>query len=438
MAGQNNTLVIGGGWSGLAAAIELSRQHHPVQVLESARQLGGRARRVPFDNTSLDNGQHLLIGAYRDTLQLLKTIGLDPEQVLQRFTLDWQVFSPHHKKIRIQAYTAPAPLHLLFGLLSAQGLHWRDKYRALLLGHKLWKGDSLGEQDISVQQWLDAHQQSTELVEAFWEPLCLATLNTPLETASAKTFVRVLSDAFLKSAAASDYLIPRQDLSGMFVDPALTFIEKNGGTIRLAHKVDEILLQDNHVTGVRCQDQVIAAEHIILSTPPNISAGLLAHIPGLEPLVRQLAGFHYHPICTVYLRYPKDTCLPTTTPVVGMRQRLCQWVFDRRVCQQAGIIAVVISSSGAHMALDNAELIRQVAGELAECFPHWPAHSAAKVIREKRATFACSVGIDTMRPPGATAVTGLYLAGDYIDTGYPATLEGAIQSGLRAARHILQ
>ena len=220
MPDSDKTIVIGGGWAGLAAAIELSRNQHPVQVLESAKQLGGRARRVAFDKDTLDNGQHLLIGGYKETLRLLTTIGLDPELILQRHILDWLVFTPNNKKIRVQAYTAPAPFHLLLGLMTAQGLKWRDKYRAMLLGHKLWKGSSLSEQDISVSNWLQQHRQPQRLIDAFWEPLCLATLNTPLDEASAKCFVRVLSDAFLESAAASNYLIPRQDLSGTFVDPA--------------------------------------------------------------------------------------------------------------------------------------------------------------------------------------------------------------------------
>jgi len=437
MPDTNKTIVIGGGWAGLAAAIELSRNQQPVQLLESAKQLGGRARRVPFNKDTLDNGQHLLIGAYKDTLQLLKTIGLDPEKILQRYILDWQVFSPNGKNIRVQSYSAPAPLHLLLGLITAHGLSWRDKYFSMLLGHKLWKQSSIGTQDISVATWLQQHRQTRRLISVFWEPLCLATLNTPLETASAKSFVRVLSDAFLDSASASNYLIPRQDLSGTFVDPAMTFIEKHEGTIALAHRVDKILLQDNQVRGIQCQDKIIEANNVILSTPPNITAGLLEEITPLDKLKTELSKFTYHPICTVYLRYPKNTQLPSTTPIIGMSNTLSQWVFDRRVCQQSGLIAVVISSSGSHMDMDNEQLIRTVAQELAGCFPDWPTHSDAKVIREKRATFACDVGIDSIRPRTETPVSGLFLAGDYIDTGYPATLEGAVQSGIRAAQAII-
>lgn len=438
MSTPNKTIIIGGGWAGLAAAIEISQQQQPVQVLESAKQLGGRARRVAFDKDTLDNGQHLLIGAYNDTLRLLKTIGLNEEEILQRHALDWQVVSPLSKTTRVQAYTSPAPLHLLLGLLTAQGLNWRDKYRAMSLGHKLWKASSLGNEDTDVLSWLKQHKQTQRLINVFWEPLCLATLNTPLNEASARCFVRVLADAFLDSAAASDYLIPKQDLSSTFVDPAMTYIEKNAGNVSLAHRVDKILIRDNKITGVQCQDKIIEAEHIIISTPPNTTANLISDIPALNPLAQQLSQFTYHPICTVYLRYPENVQLPGTTPVMGMSDTLSQWLFDRRVCQQPGVIAVVISSSGAHMDIDNDELTVRIAKELADVFPQWPAHTNAKVIREKRATFACSVGIDSIRPQTGTAITGLYLAGDYIDTGYPATLEGAVQSGIRAAQAILK
>ncbi len=432
------TIVIGGGWAGLATMIELSRQRQTAHLLESAKQLGGRARRVPFDKDSLDNGQHLLIGAYKQTLALLKTIGLDSDTVLQRHTLDWQVFSPVHPRVQVHGYSAPAPFHLLAGLFTARGLSWHDKYRAIVLGHKLWKENSIAHQDISVSDWLLLHQQTETLSRAFWEPLCLATLNTPIQEASAKCFVRVLTDAFLESASASNYLIPRQDLSGTFVDPAMTFIEKNAGRISLAHRVEKILLENDRVIAVQCQDNVIEADNIVISTPPNQAASLLSGIPQLSELKRQLSAFSYHPICTVYLRYPEHTRLPTATPIIGMSDTLSQWVFDRRVCQQAGVIAVVVSSSGPHMGMDNEQLTATVASELAHCFPDWPNHISAKVIREKRATFACHVGIDSIRPQTETAITGLFLAGDYVDTGYPATLEGAVQSGLTAATAILK
>lgn len=439
MPDKNNTIIIGGGWAGLAAAIELSRQQQPVHLLESAKQLGGRARRVPFDKDSLDNGQHLLVGAYKETLALLDTIGLDIERVLQRYNLDWQVFSPHNQPIRVQASHVPAPFHLLIGLIAAQGLSWKDKYYASLLGHKLWKRKSLDSQDLSVSIWLEQHHQTETLIRTFWEPLCLATLNTPIREASAKCFVRVLTDAFLHSAAASNYLIPRQDLSGTFVDPAMTYIEKHAGHISLAHRVEKILLDNQHqrVVAVQCQDRVIEAEQVIITTPPVQTASLIKDIPRLQALKKQLLAFTYYPICTVYLRYPEHTHLPSTTPVIGMSNTISQWVFDRRVCQQAGVIAVVISSSGPHMKMDNEQLIATVAAELATCFPDWPTHINAKVIREKRATFACHVGIDSIRPRTETVIHGLFLAGDHVDTGYPATLEGAIQSGLRAATAVL-
>jgi len=123
---------------------------------------------------------------------------------------------------------------------------------------------------------------------------------------------------------------------------------------------------------------------------------------------------------------------------VGMLDGTAQWAFDRRVCGQPGLMAVVISASGPHMAMGNEALIERVAGELAQLNPHWAEVEDAMVIREKRATFACKVGVNTLRPPTATAVHGCWLAGDFVDTGYPATLEGAIRSGLKCAHGILQ
>lgn len=183
--------------------------------------------------------------------------------------------------------------------------------------------------------------------------------------------------------------------------------------------------------GLISSDGEIHSEQVILSVPPHAVATLCEPHSALSELQQQCRAFHYEPICTIYLQYPETVSLPQ--PMLGLTGGLGQWVFDRRIYDQPGLLAVVISSQGEHLQLTNPQLITRITAELAAHFPNWPSHEQASVIREKRATFASRVAINDQRPEHRTAIGNLWLAGDYTRTGYPATLEGAVRSGLQCA-----
>lgn len=420
--------VIGGGYAGCAAAVELSQRGACVSLLEAGPELGGRARRValPGEAGVVDNGQHLLIGAYRELLALIEVVGLSADAIFQRIPLDLQV----HGAFRMRCRRLPAPWHSLLGLLQAQGLSGAERWAAIrLMGWARLAGFRLA-QDISVSDWLAKHRQPPRLVQLLWEPLTLSALNTPMQQASAQVLLNVLRDSLAGTRADSDFLLPRVDLSACFPDAAAAFVLAQGGSVTTSHTVRHLV---RAADGWRVDDLDEIFDAVVLALAPHRVASLAGDLPKLAAHLAPLATWHYQPIYTVYLRYPAGTRLPS--PMLGFVGKTSHWVFDRgALMQDDGLMAVVISAEGPHTAWPHKQLAANIAAELREAFPQLPAPLWHKVIAEKRATFACTPKLQ--RPSNATPEPGLWLAGDYTAGDYPATLEGAVRSGLAAARGI--
>ena len=427
-------VIIGAGWAGLAAAVKLTEQGHTVTVFESAKQAGGRARSVNFNGLEIDNGQHILIGAYTECLSLMKTVGIDTEAALKRLPLLLTVIDK--TKLILQAPPLPAPLHLLYALFTAKGLKFKDRIAAIKFGLYLKKHNYQLKQDISVEDLFQLTQQTDILVRQLWEPLCLSIMNTPIKEASANVFMNAFRDAFTNKRKDADLLLPTTDLSNLFPNAAVKYIENNGGKVYLKSRIENIEINNNEVTAVNAKidndKQSIKTPHVIIATAPQNLNKLIAEHSTLNSISNNIEQLNYEPIVTVYLQYPEEIQL--TQSMIGLSSTLSQWVFDRgSFCQQAGLISVVISAKGEHMTMDDDTLIKLVHDEISILFSSKPTLIKSFVIREKRATFACTVNINDIRPTNTTNVKGLFLAGDYTDTGYPATLEGAVRSGLAAA-----
>jgi squalene-associated FAD-dependent desaturase len=451
---ETPVIIAGAGWAGLAAAVELSRYDIPVTVLESAKQIGGRARRIPFkhsdtgnesstnkinatgDSLGVDNGQHLLIGSYNSTLSLLRTLGVEEQSVFKRINLSLTVKGGLKTTVKLQTPNLPAPLHLAWGLVTAGGLSLGERINALTFYRRLAKQDFTLAEDETCASLFQRHRQSDKVIKTLWEPLCLWSLNTPKEQASSEVFLRMLRETFAHTHRDSNLLLTLQNLSMVFPDPAMDFIERQGGSIKLGQRVKEFHVNHEEVIGLTLDDRSLKARHVILATPCHVTAKLCQANPVTASLGDSLAQLQSNPICTVYLQYPGH--ISFKQDMLGMVDTLSQWVFDRKIYGQAGLMAVVISGPGKHMALSNAQLIQTVTSELAQYFPHWPQPKQSMVVREKRATFHCAVNINKIRPPNTTPVQGLWIAGDYTNTGLPATLEGAVRSGIRAARQVME
>ena len=417
---RGTVAIVGAGYAGLAAAVELSARSIPVTVYEGARELGGRARMVERHDMHLDNGQHIMIGAYKATLDLMRRVGV-PDSSLHRMPLQWR-FPPHFE---LNAVRAPAPLHLALGLLRARGLSLTARLRCA--GFLDWCrriGFRLKE-DRTVARLLQEHRQDARAIRHLWEPLCVAALNTPAAEASAQIFLNVVRDGIASSRAASDLLLPTTDLTSLFPRPAAEFVTTHGGEVLTGCTVKRIDPDENSFAIIR-EGHTRTHTAVIVATAPQHVQGLLGHWRELASPLQCISNLTYQPIVTVYLHYPQRLRLPSR--MLGMSGRYGQWLFDRAAtCGQEGLVAVVISARGRSDGLSHAELAQQVQSEVASILKDAGTPDWVQVIEEKRATFA-SVP-DVARPGQATMVRGLYLAGDYTASDYPATLEAAVRSG---------
>jgi squalene-associated FAD-dependent desaturase len=266
-----------------------------------------------------------------------------------------------------------------------------------------------------------------------WEPLCIAALNTPVHKASAQVLLNVLRDALNRNQADSDLLLPRIDFTALFPQRAATYIERNGGNVFVACGVETIMQKNNGFELATAHGNP-SFSHVICAASPAGAEKLLRPVAGIESTVAQIGKLEHQPIYTVYLQYPAHVTLPRA--MIGLHQCFSQWLFDKgRIARQHGLLAAVISAEGLHQELSHAELAQRVCAELRENFgiagqPEW-----VQVIAEKRATFCCSPNLQ--RPSQQTALPNLLLAGDYTAGEYPATLEGAVLSGISCSRLLL-
>ena len=464
--------VIGAGWAGCAASVALTRAGAKVTLYEAARTAGGRARRIDYQGHALDNGQHILLGAYRESLRLMQQVGLQPSQLLMRLPLQMR-YPDHEVGMDLLAPRLPAPLHLVMGGLRAKGLSLADKLSlARFSSAARWMGWQLN-QDCTVAELLARFDQTDRLIKLMWRPLCIAALNTPPERASAKVFLAVLRDSLGARRAASDMLLPRTDLSTLFPDAAISWLQKQGGTVMMGHRVNSIHADDAGWT-INSAQRSDHYQHVVIATAPMHAQTLLKDT---DHALSESLSFDHEAITTCYLQYAPTVRLPA--PMLALiddpdSQCWGQFVFDRGQLddKQAGLLAVVISASGP--AKGNAEIAKEVAGlspelsglsqelcglasteikqtqqttvqSLEAAVAQQLAHDLrmpelanpvwSKAITEKRATFACVP--DMQRPSTATTHPGLWLAGDYTASDYPATIEGAVRSGVKVAADIL-
>ncbi len=388
MSAARRVAVVGAGYAGLAASVHLVRNGHTVSLYETNRTPGGRARRVEYRGALLDNGQHLLLGAYRETLALMRTVGVS-ERALKRTPLTLEFPG----RFSMRAPRLPAPLHLAVALARATGLARGDRWAAVRMALALRRSNFAVAAGTTVAQLLDAHRQTRATRDWLWGPLCVAALNTPLGEADAQVFANVLRDALFRTREDSDLLIPAMDLSAILPDAAIDWLGERGAEIALGVRVAAIEPDADgwtlDIAGRRRRfDAVVCADE----TPVRLPFAMIG-----------LAGGHV------------------------------QWVFDREALSGSrGLLAAVISAQGPHLELDNDVLGTLVHREIAAVAGGLPAPIWTKVIVEKRATFACKPGV--FRPPNRTCAPGFVLAGDYTESAYPATLESAVASGQAAAR----
>ena len=411
--------IVGGGWAGLAAAVEATRAGHAVTLFEAARTPGGRARRVVADDgLVLDNGQHILIGAYRATLALMRELGVDPDAALRRLPLALRF--PDGGGIAVPA-GLPPPLDLLAGIAGAQGWSLRDRF-SLLRTALRWRARAFRcAPDASVATLCQG--LTPRVIDELIAPLCVSALNVPVERASGEVFLRVLHDALFAERGGADLLLPRVDLGALLPDPAIRWLGAHGASIRLGHRVQALAptAAGWHVDGK-------PFDRVLLATPAWEAARLArgSALPQALDWAAQAEALGHEAIATVYLQGTPGLLGAPLRALRSGHAAPAQFVFDRGALgSPAGLAALVVSASEGTREAIESQALAQARAQLG-----WHAAVPVQTIVEKRATFACTPGVQ--RPPIDVA-PGLCACGDYVEGPYPATLEGAVLSGQAAA-----
>lgn len=428
-------MIIGGGFAGLAAGVELSDRGYEVELLERRNRLGGRAYSFIDAKTgdTVDNGQHLFMRCYKETVAFLEKIGrLDRLQFQDRLRVEF--LDRENGFITFECADTFPPLHILAGLFRMKGLTAGDKLRALKLGNAIRSKN--GHKRLTVSEWLARLNQSVNISERFWNPLAIATLNESPDTASAKMMAVVLREAFTGSREDSCIGISSVGLGDLYTDGARDFIEARGGRVQTNAQVGNLLIENGQVSGVELKSgERVAADYFISAVPHT---AFLEIIPE-EMRRREFASVERlssSPILSINLWFDRPVIDRTFVGLIGTK---VQWIFNKdlivRGSRSSNHLALIISAARGFVDMTKDELVEMALLELREMIPSSrPAQLLhSQIVKEREATIAHTVESDSLRPGARTSLPNFILAGDWTDTGLPATIESAVLSGNAAA-----
>ncbi len=427
--------IVGAGWAGMAAAVAACQAGHDVTVFEASRTLGGRARAVQAqlpDGTpvTLDNGQHILIGAYTETLRLMRMVGVDLQANLLRGPLSLPFVDGSGLQTPAYAAAWPAPLDAIAAIATAHGWSWGERFSLIRasLGWQ-WAGFTC-DAHLSVAQLCQG--LAPRVLHELIEPLCVSALNTPATQASASVFLRVLKDALFGIRGGSHLLLPRTDLTAIFPAAAAQWITQRGARVHVGQRIQQLRWQAPHwLLDGQAFDRVVwssSASNAALALVECAQTAPESIANSLQSWAATAQALRFEAIATVYAWAPQAR-LPQ--PMLALRatpEAPAQFVFDRgQLDGPAGLLAFVVSASAGSRDELQAAVLAQAASQL-QPLGLGPLQVVQTVV-EKQATFACTPALH--RPPQLLA-PGLLAAGDYVDGPYPATLEGAVRSGWSA------
>jgi zeta-carotene desaturase len=450
-----DVIVIGAGFAGLSAAAALAERAARVLVLEARPRLGGRATAFPDRVTGelVDNGQHVLFGCYQDTFAFLRRIGAEGHVRLQP-SLEVPFVAPGGELTRLRCPDLPPPLHLLAGVLEWEALPIADRLSVLRLAAPLLgtlrtsrtartSSNPLEPPRTSetVRDWLIRFGQRPAIRTWLWEPLAVAALNQAPEQAAAGPFARVLAEMFGGGPRAAAIGLPVRPLDRMYAVPAREYVERRGGEVRLNAQaaVAAFTRDGGGVAALDVRGERITAGAFVSAVPWFGIADLFARVPlprSLAETVDAARRTPALPIVTVNLWYDRPVM---DEPFVGLAESDIHWIFDKRAVLggDASHLSIVTSAAEALAPLGNDELVALAAARVRDALPGAATARLLRgtVVRERRATFSVAPGVPP-RPGVTTELDNFFLAGDWIDTGLPGTIESAVRAGHQAAAAI--
>lgn len=442
-------IVIGAGFAGLSAAVRLVEAGRSVVVLEATKAGGGRSRSFhdAVTGREIDNGQHLVMGCYRETIAFLRAIGAGDDVLHFQRNLAVHMVKPGGKRIDLHCPALPAPLHLAAGLIGMSGIGVLHRAAALRAG-LLLRGEIMRPDDNETcDAWLRRMGQTQAIRAAFWEPLIWAVLNDDPLVASAAMLVAVLDRAFMSTRDASSLGVPKRPLSRLYVDRAVAWLRERGCEVRFAAPVRKLELDAaGHVEGLLLKSgERLASKSVISAIPPHALLEILPEAALEHVVFRDVARLDSSPIVNLWVGLDRPLL---DRPFVGLVGSPLHWLWDRDQIEGRGAAAregvahlLSVTISGARSFVhDQPDALRELfVAELRRYFPRSQAKvTAFRVVKEKRATISHAAGTYLRRPPTRSPIAGLLLAGDWVRTGIPATIESAAQSGHDAARTLLE
>jgi squalene-associated FAD-dependent desaturase len=431
-----NVTVVGGGLAGLAAALECAENGASVTLLEARPRVGGATFSIERNGYWLDNGQHVALRCCTEYRAFLRRIGVEHLLAVQP-RLRIPVLADSGRRATIARNGLPAPLHLAGTLLRYAHLPLRDRLRAFLAAAELRTLDPddarLDEQTFGA--WLRAHGQSERAIATLWDLIALPTLNMHADAASLKLAAKVFRTGLLDAADAADVAVPSVPLQQLHGDPATAALERRGARVLTSARVQAVE-RDGRGLRVQLGDGADQADAVIVAVPPD-AAGKLLPEGVLAPETAEALGAS--PILNVHVHYDRRVL---DEPFAAAVDSPVQWLFDRTDVagvSEGQLVSISISGADGEIELPLAELRERFAPALERLLP--AARDATIldffVTREPKATLRGAPGTHRFRPGAQTSVPGLFLAGAWTDTGWPATMEGAVRSGIAAARAVL-
>lgn len=420
-------IVIGGGAAGLSTAAYLSSNGIKVTILESSPKAGGRAYSFtdPISGNVIDNGQHILMGCYKDTLNFIKLIGAKDNFVFNK-SLNINLLQPGGKTIKLKAAPYLYPVNLLFALLNYKAISFNDRLSLLKFMFKIPFTSHQKLIGKNVNEWLIESNQNEAVIKSLWEIIAVGALNTNIRKASALMFREILMKIFYNGNFSSTIVLPEYDLTRSYVEPALNFITSNDGLLLLSSPVEEIITANNTITALKINNEVITDFDSIISTIPYHS--IIKLLPGL--LEGNKLELEYSTIVNIHIWLQENNF---NKEFYGLLHSPVHWVFNK-----GSHLNLVISDADYLIEKSSVEIYDLCLKEL-KLFMNIQEENIFryKVIKEKKATFIPSYKIHFARPSSITKYKNLFLAGDWTDTGLPSTIESAVKSGRIAAENVI-